>query len=56
MYSTVRSLVSPVVGQTYSSALNVILSFNSFSFSFTASIGPGFVRNAIRGRGQLYNL
>lgn len=55
MYSTVRTLVSPVAGQTYSSVRSVIRSSNNFSFSFTASIGPGFVRNAIRGRGHFYN-
>lgn len=55
MYSTVRTLVSPVAGHTYSSVRSVILSSNNFSFSLTASIGPGFVRNAIRGRGHFYN-
>lgn len=56
MYSTVRTLVSPVAGHTYSSVRRVMRSSNNFSFSLTASIWPGFVRNAIRGRGHFYNL
>lgn len=55
MYSMVRTLISPVFGQTNSSVRRVMRSFNNFSFSLTANIWPGFVRNAIRGRGHFYN-
>lgn len=49
IYSTVRTLVSPEIGQTYSSVLEVIFSSNNFSFSLMARIGPCLVRMAIRG-------